>query len=151
MFYPQSNVYPQGFNSQAPNQPFNLQGLNPLASSGQIGQIPFANTLYGFPQPSPYSQQFPIVAQQLPLFAQGHSQYPAQYPNWQQAQQQQPHQHLLHQLAQYHSLIAHQLSQLAAQQAFQPGNGAFGSGQFIPGQLGSNYQPGSNYLPGTMH
>jgi hypothetical protein len=73
MFYPQSNFYPQSF--------------NPLASAGQI---PFANALYGFPQQSPYAQQSPIYSQQSqqPLFWQGQSQYPAQYPNWQQAQQQ---------------------------------------------------------------
>lgn len=192
MSYPQGNFYPQSFNPQT----FNQQGFNPLASAGQA---PFANTLYGSPQPSPYSQHSPILSQQSPLFAQGQS----QYPNWQQAQQQlaalqqhalqqllahqlaaqqfgaqnfpgagamsafsngsvgpalqqqaqqqQPHHHLLQQLAQYHYLIAQQLSQLAAQQAFQTGGGAYGS-QFIPGQLGSNYQLGSSYLPGgTMH
>jgi hypothetical protein len=183
-----------------------------LAGTGQMGQIPFANTLYGIPQPSPYPQS--LYPQQSPIVSQ---QYPASYPNWQQTQQQlaalqhhalqqllaqqlaaqqlgaqigaqnfsgagamagfsngavgpgtpqqaqqqhphqqhphqqQPHQHLLQQLAQYHYLIAQQISQLAAQQAFQPGGGAY-SGQFIPGQLGSSYQPGSNYLPGgTMH
>lgn len=57
MFYPQSNFYPQIFNPL---------GFNSPASAGQI---PFANTLYGFPPP---------------LFTQGQS----QYPNWQQAQQQ---------------------------------------------------------------
>lgn len=84
MFYPQSNFYSQSF--------------NPLASAGQI---PFANTLYGFPQQSPiYSQQ-----SQQPLLGQGQ----AQYPNWQLAQQQLAalQQHALQQL------LAHQL---AAQQ-----------------------------------
>jgi hypothetical protein len=196
MFYPQSNFYPQSFNPQG----FGQQGFNPLATTGQTS---FANTLYGIPQPSLHSQQSPVYSQLSPPFGQGQSQYPTQYPNWQQAQQQlaalqqhalqqllahqlaapqigpqnpsgagamsgisngatgpgpqqqghqqQPQQHLLQQLAQYHYLIAQQLSQIAAQQASQSAGNPY-AGQFIPGQLGSNYQPASTYLPGgTMH
>jgi hypothetical protein len=59
MFYPQSNFYPQSF--------------NPLVSAGQT---PFANTLFGFPQQSPYAQQSPSYSQQSqqPPFGQGQGQ-----------------------------------------------------------------------------
>src|ERR1700677_3780996 len=83
MSYPQSNFYPQSFNPQAFNkQGFNQQGFNSLGSTGQAGQIPFANTLYGFPQPSPYSQQSPIPSQQSPVFAQGQPQYPTPWASF---------------------------------------------------------------------
>lgn len=71
MFYPQGNFYSQG-NLGYPQGGFGFQG-GPQATPNAI---PFANTLYGYPQPTPH-------------FAQGFAQSP-QVPNWQQ---------LAHQLA----------------------------------------------------
>ena len=114
MLYPQGNLYPQGaFGPQGFN-PFNPQGSfypqgtfgpqafqsNPFQSN--LSNIPFANTLYGYPQ-------------QTPTFAQGVPQLSSwQHPAQQQAALQQAalQQHAMQQL------LAHQLAaqQLATQQ-----------------------------------
>jgi hypothetical protein len=217
MLYPQGNFYPQGaFGPQAfqnnpqafqshPQGNFYPQGtFSPQAFQSNPGNIPFANTLYGYPQ------QTSTFAQGLPpssLPPSSNWQHPAQQQAalQQQALQQQaiqqllahqlaaqqlatqqpsamnaftglsngaaqpigawtqqpnpeqinaavtPRHHLLQQLAQYHYLVAQQLAQLAAQQAVQgsvnPYAGQFqGAGQFIPGQLGTNFVSGI-----TMH
>jgi hypothetical protein len=128
MFYPQSNFYPQVFSPQV----FSPQGFNPLATAGQI---PFANTLYGFPQSSLYSQQSPLLSQQSqqPPFAQGQSLYPnwPNWPNWQQAQQQ---------LAAIQQLLAQQLSAQPFGAQTLPGAGAM-----------SGLSNGANGTPGLHH
>ena len=116
-FYPQGTFGPQGFNPQGsfyPQGTFSPQGFNPQASfypqgtfgpqafqsnpfQSNLSNIPFANTLYGYPQ------QTPTFAQSVP-----------QLSNWQHPAQQQAalQQHAIQQL------LAHQLAaqQLATQQ-----------------------------------
>jgi hypothetical protein len=101
MVYPQGNFYPQGAFGQQAFQ------SNPFQSN--LGNIPFANTLYGYPQQTGYPQQAGYP-QQTPNFAQGLP----QSSNWQHPAQQQAalQQHAIQQL------LAHQLAaqQLGAQQ-----------------------------------
>jgi hypothetical protein len=87
MFHPQASFYPQG--GFQPQNIFNPQGS--LYPQGGSGYVPFANTLYGFPQ------QTPGYSQQTPAFGQGLS----GPTNWQQAalQQQAIQQLLAYQLA----------------------------------------------------
>jgi hypothetical protein len=114
MHYPQGNFYPQGaFGPQAfqnnPQGSFYPQGtFGPQAIQSNPGNIPFANTLYGYPQQN-YPQQTPTFPQQTPTFAQG--------SNWQHPALQQQQQAALQQQA-IQQLLAHQLAaqQLAAQQ-----------------------------------
>lgn len=111
MFYPQGNVYSQssfnpqgqgfnpqgpgfnpqgqGFNPQAFNHPQGPQAFNPQGFNFSQAYSPFANSLYGSPQ-------------QTPFFAQAQS----PYPSWQNAAQQQAalQQHAIQQL------LAHQLA-----------------------------------------
>jgi hypothetical protein len=90
MFYPQGNfhsqgnfAYPQGgfgqqgFGQQGFGQPGFGQAGFQGASNGFPNGIPFANTLYGYPQPTPFLQ--------TPTF-QGGSQAGWQHPAQQQAQ-----------------------------------------------------------------
>jgi hypothetical protein len=166
MLYPQGNFYPQGAFQSNPFQ-------------NNLGSIPFANTLYGYPQQSGYPQQTSNFAQGLPQSSSW--QHPAQQAALQQHAIQQllalqlaaqqlgtqqpqtqpnsdpmnpasPRHHLLQQLAQYHYLIAQQLAQLAAQQATQGSITPY-AGQFIPGA--GQFIPGQlggNFAPGiTMH
>jgi hypothetical protein len=108
MLYPQGNFYPQGaFGPQGfqsnPQSNFYPQGtFGPQVLQSSPGNIPFANTLYGYPQ-----QTFPF-AQGLP-----------QWSNWQHpAQQQAAQQQAALQQQAIQQLLAHQLAaqQLAAQQ-----------------------------------
>jgi hypothetical protein len=180
MFYPQSNFYPQGtFGHPQGIFGYPQQGGYPQANFGHPGSltaangIPFANTLYGYPQQAmlqllapqwtaqPFASQPPAPGTNaLNGFgftngiglANGTGQPGA---GWQQPQTipeqfnpaalQQSPQHLLQRLAQYHYLVAQQLAHLASQQAaLNPGNPY--SGQFIPGQWGANIASGL-----TMH
>jgi hypothetical protein len=120
MLYPQGNFYPQGaFGPQAfqsnpqafqshPQGNFYPQGtLGPQAYQGNPGNIPFANTLYGYPQ-------------QTPTFAQGLPQSTGlpQSSNWQHPAQQAALQQQALQQQAIQQLLAHQLAaqQLATQQ-----------------------------------
>jgi hypothetical protein len=95
MFYPQGNFNPQanlgypqgGFGYPQPQpQPqgsfgypqggFPQGGLGQQSSQAPANAIPFANTLYGYPQPTPN-------------FPQGFAQSPPQVSNWQHLAQQQ--------------------------------------------------------------
>jgi len=113
MFYPQSNFHSQGSIGYPQGLGYPQGFGNPQASFGQPGfpgisnNIPFANTLYGYPQLTP-------------SFAQGL----AQISNWQHpAQQQAQQQAALQQQAMLH-LLATQLAQPFTQQHLQ-GNNAF--------------------------
>jgi hypothetical protein len=128
MLYPQGNLYPQGafspqaFNPQGsfyPQGTFGPQAFNPQGSfypqgtfgpqafqsnpfQSNLSNIPFANTLYGYPQ------QTPTFAQSVP-----------QLSNWQHpAQQQAALQQAALQQHAMQQLLAHQLAaqQLATQQ-----------------------------------
>jgi hypothetical protein len=93
---PQGSVYPQGTFGQQGY--FGQQALQSNPFQNNLGNIPFANTPYG------YQQQTPNFAQGLP-----------QSPNWQHpAQQAALQQHAIQQL------LAHQLAaqQLGTQQPF---------------------------------
>jgi hypothetical protein len=116
MLYPQGSFYPQGAFGQQAFQ------INPFQNN--LGNTPFANTLYGYPQQTGYSQQTGYP-QQTPYFAQGLP----QSSNWQHPAQ---HQAALQQHA-MQQLLAHQLAaqQLGAQQPFgtqQPFGGQQPSG-----------------------
>jgi hypothetical protein len=114
MLYPQGNFYPQGvFGPQAfqsiPQGNFYPQGtFGPQAMQSAPGNIPFANTLYGYPQQTP---TFAPFAQGLPQSS--NWQHPAQHQQQQAALQQQA----LQQQA-IQQLLAHQLAaqQMATQQ-----------------------------------
>jgi hypothetical protein len=127
MLYAQGNIYPQGaFSPQSFQMPqgsgFYPQGAfgqqpfqsNPFLQSnpsqGNLGNIPFANTLYGYPQQAGYPQQVPNFAQALP-----------QSSNWLHPGQQQAalQQHAIQQLL-AHQLAAQQLAthQPSAMNAF---------------------------------
>jgi hypothetical protein len=127
MVYPQGNFYPQGtFSAQSfqnpqgslypqqgslypqqgsfyPQGTFGQQAFQSNPFQSNLGNIPFANTLYGYPQQAGYPQQTPNFAQGLP-----------QSSHWQQPAQQQAalQQHAIQQL------LAHQLAaqQLGMQQ-----------------------------------
>jgi hypothetical protein len=168
-FYPQGNLYPQGGSyAQGGFQPQNI--FNPQGSpysQGGAAHVPFANTLYGFPQQTPaFSQGLSGLTnwQQAALQQLAAQQLGAQIgvpnpasvggaggsPNGVLAPSSSQQPHLLQQLAQYHYLIAQQLAQLAAQQAlpqqiFQGSLNAL-AGQFIPGMGTANFVPGI-----TMH
>jgi hypothetical protein len=126
MVYPQGNFYPQGaFSAQSfqnpqgslypqqgsfyPQGTFGQQAFQSNPFQSNLGNIPFANTLYGYPQQLGYPQQAGYP-QQTPNFAQGLP----QSSNWQQPAQQQAalQQHAIQQL------LAHQLAaqQLGMQQ-----------------------------------
>jgi len=104
-FYPQGTFGPQGFNPQGsfyPQGTFGPQAFQSNPFQSNLSNIPFANTLYGYPQ-------------QTPTFAQGVPQLSSwQHPAQQQAALQQAalQQHAMQQL------LAHQLAaqQLATQQ-----------------------------------
>src|SRR6266851_4665161 len=130
MLYPQGNLYPQGtfspqgFNPQGsfyPQGTFGPQAFQSNPFQSNLSNIPFANTLYGYPQ------QTPTFAQSVP-----------QLSNWQHPAQQQA-------ALQQHAQLA---AQQAVQSSITPYAGQFipGAGQFIPGQLGGNFASGS-----TMH
>jgi hypothetical protein len=129
MLYPQGNFYPQGaFGPQAfPNNPqgsFHPQGtFGPQAFQSNPGNLPFANTLYGYPQ------QTPTFAQGLP-----------QWSNWQHPVQQQALQQAALQQQAIQQLLAHQL---AAQQlsALQPYAINGFSGSSISGSPNGAAQP----------
>jgi hypothetical protein len=160
--YPQSFGYPQGS--------FGQPGF-PVTTNN----IPFSNTLYGYPQltPSFAAGLSPMSNWQNPTHLQGTHGFAAsangatQPGVWQQplagpeqinpALLAQSQQQLLQRLAQFHYFVAQQLAQLAAQQPTQvPGHSYSGqfipsqfmpsSGQYIPSQLGANFVSGI-----TMH
>ncbi len=102
--YPPSSGYPQGFGY--PQGSFAQQGF-----PGTLNYIPFANALYGYPQPTSH------VAQGLP-----------QMSNWQHpAQQQAQQQAALQQQAMLHLLATQQLAQPFTQQHLQGTNEFAGS------------------------
>jgi hypothetical protein len=114
MLYPQGSFYPQGaFGQQGTfgqQGAFGQQAFQGNPFQNNVGNIPFANTLYGYPQQTGYPQTgYP---QQTPNFAQGLP----QSSNWQHPAQ---HQAALQQHA-VQQLLAHQLAaqQLGAQQPF---------------------------------
>jgi hypothetical protein len=98
--YPQGLGYPQSFGY--PQGSFGQQGFPQQSIPGTPNHIPFANTLYGYPQPTPG------FAQGLP-----------QMSNWQHpAQQQAQQQAALQQQAMLH-LLATQMTQPFTQQHLQ--------------------------------
>ena len=69
MFYPQGNFYSQG------NLGYPQGSFGQMSSQATPNAVPFANTLYGYPQQTPYVPQ-------------GFAQSPPQVPNWQHPGQQ---------------------------------------------------------------
>lgn len=102
--YPQGLAYPQGFGYP---QSFGYPqgGFGPQGIQGTSNAIPFANTLYGYPQPTAGFQSF---AQGLP-----------QMSNWQHPAQQQAQQQAALQQQAMLQLLATQLGQSFTPQHLQ--------------------------------
>jgi hypothetical protein len=90
MFYPQGNFYSQG-NLGYPHGGFGYPqggfgypqvGFGQQSSQATPNTVPFANTLYGYPQLTPYFPQL------TPYFAQSFAQTPPHVSNWQHLAQQ---------------------------------------------------------------
>ena len=138
--YPQGLAYPQGL-GQGLGYPqsfgYSQANLGPQGFPGASNTIPFANTLYGYPQ---LTATFPSFAQGLPQMSTW------QHPALQQAQhaQQQAQQQAALQQQAMLQLLATQLGQPFTPQHVQGANGFPGLANGAAQSVGSWQQPQAN-------